>query len=649
MNRPVILCGLGRVGWRVFEYLRTAGVAVVVIDNVCPPDDPRLGGARLVTGDCQQRDVLERAGVRDCRGVLVLTSDDLVNVSTALMVRHLNADVRVVVRMFNQNLLPRLGKAVANVFALSTSALTAPLLALTALTGNALGTFPLGAGRRQVAEVTVGEHSSLRGQTVAAAAGSHGVQVVAHLTATGDDRLLLDVDPSARLHRGDRLVVCGEPRRVAPLLQEVGAEPLANLRWAGWVRRQWRVFGRTLAEVDLPVKICTAILLGVVLASTLIYYLGVGKPLPAGLFRTISVMATGADMHEEELIEDWEKVFVSLLRVSGAALMGAFTAIITNYLLRAKLSGALDVGRIPDGGHVVVCGLGNVGFQVVKELLNAGERVAVIEQARDSRFFTTARRLGVAVIAGDATVPDVLRQAHTPTARAVVIATSNELANLEIALLVRELNPRQRVVMRLSNPQLAQTLREEANIKLALSIPVLAAPAFVAALFGERVPSVFLVKGRMLAAAELAVQPDDPVLAGQTVRALSFDYHFLPLQMTTTEGKTFEPPLGQRLGAGDRLTAIAALSDLERLMRREKVAAEYAVDVTGYTRPARPLVAELLRTHRGLDGAAADAALQQQLPLCLGERWTRGQAEEVLESLRHEGVKAQLRHNGAGG
>src|SRR5207302_7383732 len=132
------------------------------------------------------------------------------------------------------------------------------------------------------------------------------------------------------------------------------------------------------------------------------------------------------DMHEMELVESWQKLFVSVLRISGAVLMGAFTAIITNYLLRARLSGALDVGRIPDSGHVVVCGLGNVGFQVVKELLSLGERVAVIEQSRDSRFFTTARRLGVAVIAGDATELDVLRQAHVPAARAVVIATSNE-------------------------------------------------------------------------------------------------------------------------------------------------------------------------------------------------------------------------------
>src|SRR5262249_59120176 len=117
------------------------GLSVVVVDTGCKPDDPRLEGVRLVCGDCRRREVLEEAGVADCGGVLVLTNDDLLNISTALMVRGLNPEVRIVLRMFNQNLLGRLGKAVKNVFALSTSLLTAPVLAMTAVTRQGLGTF----------------------------------------------------------------------------------------------------------------------------------------------------------------------------------------------------------------------------------------------------------------------------------------------------------------------------------------------------------------------------------------------------------------------------------------------------------------------------------------------------------------------------
>jgi Trk K+ transport system NAD-binding subunit len=642
MDQPVLLCGLGRVGWRVLEYLQAAGAAVVAIDSHCAASDPRLGKVRLVRGDCRLRETLEEAGVARARGVLILTSNDLVNIAATLMVRHLHPGVRVVLRMFNQNLISRLGSAVTNVVGLSTSALTAPLLALTALSGQALGTFSLEDGRRQVAELTLTEHSPLRDQPLADVAARHEVLVLAHFPAAGGERFLTDVTLDSRLAPGDRLVVCGEPRQLVPVLAQVGEEPVQELLWAGWLRRLGRVVRQTLAEIDWPVKVGTAVLVGVIVTSTLVFHFGVKHRLADALYRTISLMATGADMRGQELEADWQKVFVSVLRLLGAVLTAAFTAIFTNYLLRARLHGALEVRRIPDSGHVVVCGLGNIGFRVVEELLRLGERVVVVERARDSRFLATARQLGVAVILGDATVQEVLRQAHTASARAVLAVTSDELVNLEIALLVRELNPRQRVVVRLADAHLAQTLREAANVRSALSIPALAAPAFVAALFGDRVLSTFLVGGRLLAVLDLVVQAPDPQLEGQTVRAVAVDYRLLPVRLVAADGSPRPRPLGARLAAGDRLTVIAALPDLQRFLRRETVAQDWMVEVTAFPLPAREWLGLLLRTTRLVDAVTAEHSLNH-LPFCLGANLSRGQAEELLFLLQRERVTAHVR------
>ena len=54
MDNHVILCGLGRVGWHVLEFLKAAGTPVVVIDTRCTTDDPRLAGVTLIQGDCQK-------------------------------------------------------------------------------------------------------------------------------------------------------------------------------------------------------------------------------------------------------------------------------------------------------------------------------------------------------------------------------------------------------------------------------------------------------------------------------------------------------------------------------------------------------------------------------------------------------------------
>jgi Trk K+ transport system NAD-binding subunit len=641
MAHPVILCGLGRVGWRVLDYFRAAGMPVVAIDTHCKPDDHRLQGVPLICGDFRQPAVLEKAGIANARGVVICTSDDLANVSTALMVRHLHPEIRVVVRVFNQNLLPRLGKTVHNVIPLSTSALTAPLLALTALTGAALGTFTLGEERHQVAEIEVDENSPIVNWSVAGVAGSYQARVLAHFPTGSADRFLVEVDPDAKLAVGDRIVLASEPRNLAPLFEHGGGE-VRSLLWAGWLRRFGRMMWRYLTEVDLSVKVCTITLVVVVLVSTLIYHLGVDMSLARGLFRTISVMSTGGDLHEEELSGGgWQKVFVSFLRLFGAALTAAFTAIVTNYLLRARLGGVLEVRRIPDGGHVVVVGLGNLGFRVVEELLRYDEPIVVIEASPDSRFVATTRRLGVPVIAGDATVLEVLRQARADRARAVVIATSNELANLEIALLVRELNPAQRVVVRLTDHYLAETLKNGANIRLALSIPDLAAPAFLAALYGDRVQSVFMVKGRMLAVVELVVQADDAVLREQLVQALAVDYQLLPVALRDRHDVKQRKLLEHRLADGDRLTVITELKNLERLLRRERAPADCALEVTGFNLPAQNLVLELLRVHRGQQPTRED--LNRHLPFVAGENLTRGGAEVLAQQWRREGVHVKVR------
>jgi Trk K+ transport system NAD-binding subunit len=276
-----------------------------------------------------------------------------------------------------------------------------------------------------------------------------------------------------------------------------------------------------------------------------------------------------------------------------------------------------------------VCGLGNVGFRVVAELVREGERVVAIERARDNHFISTARRLGVAVIVGDATVMEVLGQAHAASAKAVVAATSNELVNLEVGLLVRQLDPSQRVVLRVSDPNLARTLREAAKIRLSLSISELAAPAFIAALIGDRVRSVFLIEGQLLAAIDLVVQPLDNFFENMSVRVLAIDYRLLPICLLDAANRSKENLQEACLQSGDRLTAIIGLKDLQRLLKREKAPREWVIDVISCPEEARPVLAKL-----GIETS-------------LGHL-TRGEAEQLLTQVRRAHVSARIRQGEPG-
>jgi len=637
MEKPVVLCGLGRVGWRVLDFFKAAGLPVIVVDINASPDDPRLVGVKSIKGDCRNIDVLEKAGIRDAGGVVIVTSEDLVNISSALLIRRLNPTARIVVRMFNQNLLIHLGSAVKNTVALSVSALTAPILALTAASGDVLGAFRLDDSPRQVSELLVDEGSELIGKRLGEVAGLNNLTILAITRVNGSRQLLLDVDTETVLETDDRLVICGVPGDISQLLARERGDLFPGVRWAGSIRRWLRTARRTLLEVDIAVKIATPILFLTILASTLVFRFGLGAAWSDGLYNTVSLVATGAELHGEKHPE-WAKVFLSILKIAGAALVAVFTAILTQYLIRARLGGVLEIRRVPDSGHVVVCGLGNIGYRLVNELTAMGERVVAIDKASENPFIATVRRKWVPTFVGDATVPEVLKHANAGSAKAVIAATSSELANLEIALLVREMNPKQRVVLRLHDPSFAEAIREASSIRYAMAIPALAAPAFVAALFGDRVQAIFTAAGRTMVVIDVIIEEKDAFLCGKSLRALVLDYRLFPLAVS---GQPVNALRGYRLKVGDRITLVAELPDLERFVRREVIPAKNAVVVKSFPIPAKEYLLTLVRTTKHCSQDEAEALLHA-IPFTLASGLTQGEARELVEHLSGEAVNAEV-------
>src|SRR5215218_1148722 len=86
-------------------------------------------------------------------------------------------------------------------------------------------------------------------------------------------------------------------------------------------------------------------------------------------------------------------------------------------------------------GHVIVCGLGNVGRQIVLRLREAGAEVVRVDLAPSPRARHLADRAGVRIVVGDARLSAVLEEAGLSTARSIVIATANDPINLEVALI----------------------------------------------------------------------------------------------------------------------------------------------------------------------------------------------------------------------
>ncbi len=98
----VLLIGFGQVGFRLAQELRQRGIPVLGVER--DPDAPcvrlaRTAGIPVAIGRGDDRETLERLGIRRCTAVAAVTSADLVNVAVGLAASDLAPGVPLILRL----------------------------------------------------------------------------------------------------------------------------------------------------------------------------------------------------------------------------------------------------------------------------------------------------------------------------------------------------------------------------------------------------------------------------------------------------------------------------------------------------------------------------------------------------------------------
>lgn len=179
------------------------------------------------------------------------------------------------------------------------------------------------------------------------------------------------------------------------------------------------------------------------------------------------------------------KIVGTLLMIASVTNTAIIFALISDSLLRRRLALSFGRKRSKQSGHVLVAGIGSVGLRVVQELIARGESVTVIERDMNGRFMPEIFDLRIPVVIGDAKLESTLRNAALPQAKALIVVTNDDLTNLEVGLSAKLLNPQARVVLRIYDHQLAQSLDERLDIHFAYSASAIAAEALASFLVGE--------------------------------------------------------------------------------------------------------------------------------------------------------------------
>ena len=590
----VIVCGLRGVGLRIVEQLSLSGVPAVVID-----DDPDVRLARTlfswgvphIAGSSRTAETLAEAGLAGATAVVCVQHDDLYTLETALLTRQLREDVRVVVQFGN----PAVGRALTQVgvMVLDVAGLSAPSVVEACLRSGAQE-ISLSGERFTAARTKAPKAASLRELYGALAP-------VAVVPADGADVVLCpgrDLQVSA----GDDVTLIATPTElraagVSGPAAGPGKPVPATSRPARYVRH---LALSLLRAGDRRLALALAALLAVLAAATAVLSLAYHPPgarhisvLDAAYFTVETITTVGYGDFSFRGQPPWLMAGAIGLMLAGALFVAVFFALLTNIVVGRRISESLGRQKITGlSGHVLVIGLGSVGMRVVQQLAEAARDIVVVEKDEHNRHLGQVRALGVPVVIADATEPQVLESVRLARASAVAVMTSDDLANVETGLAVRDqLGPRwdtTPVVLRIFDPQLARSVKNSFGFTSVRSTAALAAPWFVGAALGLDVLSTFYAGDEPLLVARLTITPQGG-LHGLAMHNLAARTRVLAIRRAADQAILEHPPRrSTRFRPDDEAYLIGPYSELLTVLRRDRPTPQGA----GSPATPRPLTRE---------------------------------------------------------
>jgi Trk K+ transport system NAD-binding subunit len=204
----VIVVGLGNVGTRVVGELHDLGFDVACVDH-----DPEARGIPLarrlglpvVIGEAYLEETLHAAGLETSIALVSVTSNDIVNLETALQARALREDLRIVLRLLDDDLAQRVQES-AGILSRSVSYMAAPAFAAAMLEHQVLRTIAVGRHVLLIADVRVEPGADIAGQALAELERDGLARVLA-LQVRGTPRFGWSPHHGYLLAPGDRVIV----------------------------------------------------------------------------------------------------------------------------------------------------------------------------------------------------------------------------------------------------------------------------------------------------------------------------------------------------------------------------------------------------------------------------------------------------------
>jgi len=554
MKPRIIVCGLGRTGYKIFQLLKQQGAAVIGISDrpiTCEYNQ------QIIIGELRSAQTLINAGLKTAHTLVLVNDDDAINLAILTQSRLINPRIRIINRIFNETLGERLDYTLPDHVSMSVSSLSAPIFSFAALGNQAIGQLKLHNQTWPIQEIIIDENHPWLGLPLSELWDDTSRMLIYYLSATEEIDLVSAVVAGKQLQKGDHVIL--------------GIKPTVRVKRRLVIGKFWKAITNLgkYQQYVRPVTLVAMTLVLMICMATLTYVsVNYKISLVDSLYFSVG-MITGAGGKEEvaENAPDSIKIFTAMMMIVGAGVIGICYALLNDFILGSRLKQFWDAARVPSRHHYIVCGLGAVGMQIVRQLHSQGHEVVIIESDAQNRFLYTARSLGVPVILEDARLNTTLKAANVQHAASMLVVTSEDMVNVEIALTAKAIAPKLILVVRGEDEQLSESIQEVFEFDAVLCPAELATHAFAAAALGGKILGNGMTNDLLWVAIATLITENHP-FCGHTVKDIAPSADFVPLYLERNNLTTHSWDLLEvMLRAGDVLYLTIPATKLEQLWR----------------------------------------------------------------------------------
>ncbi len=216
-----VLVGLGHLGYRVVQQLHDMKEHVVVIEQN-PSVDLIAAVQRMripiIQDDATRPAALDGAGIARARTIILCTQNDSLNLQIALKARKLNPEIRVVIRIFDEDFAASLREQFG-FSALSGTGMAAPVFAAAAAGADVTNPISVEGQQLSLARLVVQPDAVFAGQSVGYVEDNYHLSMV---LVRHDHQTEMHPTDRTLLHVGDVLAVLGGPEQLNNLMHDNG-------------------------------------------------------------------------------------------------------------------------------------------------------------------------------------------------------------------------------------------------------------------------------------------------------------------------------------------------------------------------------------------------------------------------------------------